>query len=205
MAGGAVSRVLSPTEWAPIIYLGPASPRASSGRFGNASRAGFVSQSDLAPGGVCPAAGVSTGTGALLPHRFTLTGRCARGRSARRSALCCTCRRLTRPAVSWHPALRSPDFPQRPGGHRDRTPRPASLHGSTPEESEGIAGQNEAPTGVPVGARCERPPRLWGCAQRYCSRKSVTTRSPLMISALTASRASTRAVGISASLYSSTA
>src|SRR5687767_8106303 len=47
----------------------------------------------LAPGGVCLAPDVTIGTGALLPHRFTLTaaakrrGLCA---SLRRSAFCCT-------------------------------------------------------------------------------------------------------------------
>jgi hypothetical protein len=33
---------------------------------------------------------------------------------------------LPRPAVSWHPALWSPDFPQALGSARDRAPHPTS-------------------------------------------------------------------------------
>ena len=45
----------------------------------------------LAPGGVCQASPVTRGTGALLPHRFTLTGPISCGRNGlRRSTLCCT-------------------------------------------------------------------------------------------------------------------
>ena len=51
----------------------------------------------LAPGGVCQSAEVALGDGALLPHRFTLACDRARGPTHRRSALCCTFRRLAAP------------------------------------------------------------------------------------------------------------
>lgn len=62
----------------------------------------------LAADGVCLAAPVTRGTGALLPHRFTLTAR-----SGAR-AVCFLLHYsvgLPRPAVSWHHALCCPDFP----------------------------------------------------------------------------------------------
>ena len=65
---------------------------------------------DLAPDGVYPATTVTCGTGALLPHRFTLT--CAPGGAIGgllSVALACVSPRL---AVSQHHALRSPDLPQ---------------------------------------------------------------------------------------------
>ena len=71
---------------------------------------------DLAPDGVCRAAPVARGAGALLPHRFTLTCARPRHRSASRAigglfsvALSCGSPRL---AASQHPALWSPDLPQ---------------------------------------------------------------------------------------------
>src|SRR5690606_12124609 len=109
-----------------------------------ASRAGSLSLSDLAPGGVYLAAPVTRDTGALLPHPFTLTPAPC-GRPAR-SALCCTCRRLTRPAVSWHPALRSPDFPRSLAG-----PRPDHPH----REVRGYHGG----AGVPSLRRTRARPR----------------------------------------------
>ncbi len=48
---------------------------------------------DLAPGGVCRAARVTPGAGALLPHRFTLA--CDGGAVHRRSVLCGTFLRVT--------------------------------------------------------------------------------------------------------------
>ena len=91
---------------------------------------------DLAPGGVCRAARVTPGAGALLPHRFTLTCGGRPGHPARTPigglfsvALSCGSPRL---AVSQHPALRSPDFPRpgrRPRGHRlAAVTRPAHHH-----------------------------------------------------------------------------
>ena len=65
---------------------------------------------DLAPDGVYPATTVTCSTGALLPHRFTLT--CAPGGAIGgllSVALACVSPRL---AVSQHRALRSPDLPQ---------------------------------------------------------------------------------------------
>src|SRR3954469_14360852 len=77
------------------------------GDIGRASRPTF----GLAPSGVCRAARVTPGAGALLPHRFTLT--CARPEERAIGglfsvALSCGSPRL---AVSQHPALRSPDLP----------------------------------------------------------------------------------------------
>ena len=70
----------------------------------------------LAPGGVYRAPDVATGTGALLPHRFTLTR--IHGVAARRSTpapggLFSVALSLGSPPldVIQHPALRSPDFP----------------------------------------------------------------------------------------------
>ena len=73
---------------------------------------------DLAPGGVCRAAGVTPGAGALLPHRFTLT--CAPHGAIGgllSVALSCGSPRL---GVTQHRALWSPDVPRI--GHAD--PRP---------------------------------------------------------------------------------
>jgi hypothetical protein len=63
----------------------------------------------LAPGGVCLASDVATGTGELLPHRFTLTPPVRGGLLS--VALSCSSPRL---GVTQHPALRSPDFPPVP-------------------------------------------------------------------------------------------
>src|SRR5439155_25214864 len=77
----------------------------------------------LAPGGVCLAPPVARGTGALLPHRFTLT---LHGgiRRRERSAFCCTCRprlapgprnylvpRPLEPGLSYRPACGAIDRP----------------------------------------------------------------------------------------------
>ncbi len=70
----------------------------------------------LAPDGVYQASDVTIGTGALLPHRFTLTGNLRR--AARRSprnpgGLFSVALSLGSPPldVIQHPALWSPDFP----------------------------------------------------------------------------------------------
>jgi len=76
------------------------------GRPGSVHGRTALSLRDLAPGGVCRATPVARGAGALLPHRFTLTGR------NRRSVLCGTFLRVTSTGASQHPVLRSPDFPQ---------------------------------------------------------------------------------------------
>jgi hypothetical protein len=70
----------------------------------------------LAPGGVYQAPSVTTGTGALLPHRFTLTeekheAACRSSRS--HGGLFSVALSLGSPPldVIQHPALWSPDFP----------------------------------------------------------------------------------------------
>ncbi len=77
----------------------------------------------LAPGGVCLASDVTTGTGELLPHRFTLTPPVRGGLLS--VALSCSSPRL---GVTQHPALRSPDFPPVPlqGGPAIICPAPNS-------------------------------------------------------------------------------
>jgi hypothetical protein len=77
---------------------------------------GIASLFGLAPGGVYRAPDVTTGTGALLPHRFTLTSiRCvAASRSTQASGgLFSVALSLGSPPldVIQHPALWSPDFP----------------------------------------------------------------------------------------------
>jgi len=62
----------------------------------------------LAPGGVYPAADCYQRRGALLPHLFTLTAR-LRGVGGLISVALSVGSRP--PGVTWHPALRSPDFP----------------------------------------------------------------------------------------------
>jgi hypothetical protein len=74
----------------------------------------------LAPGGVCLATPVARGTGALLPHRFTLT--CALGAIGGLFSVALSCG-SPRLAVNQRPALRSPDLPR--SGHRPGAgPRP---------------------------------------------------------------------------------
>jgi hypothetical protein len=130
-SGKVVSRVLSPSDWVTVISLGCASPRTSSGHLRashpprRATCGPHSAHSGLAPTGVYRADTLSSAAGGLLPHRFTLTGK------LRRFLFCCTFRRLhqyprgleplvRRPAVSWQPALRSPDFPH--AFARDRVP-----------------------------------------------------------------------------------
>jgi hypothetical protein len=88
-------------------------PESSDGQPSNALLFG------LAPGGVCLAPGVTTGTGELLPHRFTLTSPKRGGLLS--VALSCASPRL---GVTQHPALWSPDFPPVPpwGGTSDHLP-----------------------------------------------------------------------------------
>jgi hypothetical protein len=111
-----------------IIPLGHTLPCASSDRtrrhwasnpYPHSSAVGQMENAPLfglAPGGVYQAPDVTTGTGALLPHRFTLTR--SRGIAARRSTqapggLFSVALSLGSPPldVIQHPALRSPDFP----------------------------------------------------------------------------------------------
>lgn len=64
----------------------------------------------FAPDGVYLAPDVTTGTGELLPHRFTLTPAPATPAPGR-FAFCGTVLPLPRLGVTQHPALWSPDFP----------------------------------------------------------------------------------------------
>ena len=111
-----------------IIPLGHTLPHASSDRtrrhwasnpYPHSSAVGQMKNAPLfglAPGGVYRAPDVTTGTGALLPHRFTLTrSHCI---AARRSiqapgGLFSVALSLGSPPldVIQHPALWSPDFP----------------------------------------------------------------------------------------------
>ncbi len=69
---------------------------------------------DLAPGGVYRAAPVTRGAGALLPHRFTLTGAPPSERLGAGGLFSVALSRGSpRVAVNNRPALRSPDFPRR--------------------------------------------------------------------------------------------
>ena len=101
-AGFCASRRLAARSRATAIHLRPPLPMASSGlpagSGGPPSNACAAAQrtgrpSDLAPGGVYRAAPVTRGAGALLPHRFTLTG--ADSRRRRRSVFCGTVPRVT--------------------------------------------------------------------------------------------------------------
>jgi hypothetical protein len=157
-AGGPISRVLSASVASRrrprlIISLGRASPRASSGQPGDGSGPG----KPFLPIGPCTGWGLPSCpcchehwcalTAPFHPYPRRSASRSAGVRRAERdvfggaedprgrSALCCTCRRLTRPAVSWHPALRCPDFPQewaaKPPTPAIRWPtlRPPGYHG----------------------------------------------------------------------------
>jgi hypothetical protein len=74
-----------------IIHLGYRLPDTSSDRPGGSCGPHSVtSLFGLAPGGVYLASPVTRRTGALLPHRFTLTPL-----QAGRFAFCCTCLRVT--------------------------------------------------------------------------------------------------------------
>ena len=91
----AISRVLSRI----IIHLDAVSPRRSSNLPGDSADHTIVPLFGLAPGGVYLAVECCHRRGALLPHPFTLTVECRNEfrHSLRRSALCCTSRRLAPP------------------------------------------------------------------------------------------------------------
>jgi hypothetical protein len=109
-----VSRILSRTT----IHLGAPSPMRSCGLPGTWIDGPSTSLLGLAPGGVCRAVAVACDAGELLPHRFTLA--CALS-GHRRSALCCTFRRVTPPGCYPAPCpvesgLSSVSRPRSPGG-----------------------------------------------------------------------------------------
>src|SRR6056297_4081447 len=91
-----------------------------------AGRASPLSLSDLAPGGVYLATPVSRGTGALLPHRFTLTA--SRGRGGLLSVARAVALRAQRLAGTLPYGARTFLGGVRP---RDRMVRPAKVNRST--------------------------------------------------------------------------
>ncbi len=172
-----VSRVLSGT----VIHLGRASPRASSDLPGDSAGRAIVPLFGLAPDGVCTAAACCHRRGALLPHHFTLTRVAAGGIFS--VALSVGSRR---PGVTWHPALRSPDFPPRPQAQR--------LSGRLPTRS--IAGAALIASCVQdslrrvIAAECPDPARTGG----FCRCRSVSRRARRPASAAVP-RAESRACG----------
>ncbi len=106
--GRAVSRILFPVNRAAIIHLGRRLPAASSdlpGSIGRAALKRFPIRS--CSGWVYLASRVTTRTGELLPHPFTLTSGIPGG-GLLSVALALG---LPPPGVTRHPALRSSDFP----------------------------------------------------------------------------------------------
>src|SRR5687768_14790540 len=65
----------------------------------------------LAPGGVCRAAECCHRRGALLPHHFNLAVRSLPNVLGGMFSVALSVG-SRRPGVTWHPALRSPDFPR---------------------------------------------------------------------------------------------
>ena len=116
--GSVISRVLSRT----VIHLGHVSPRGSSSLPGSDAGHAMTPLFGLAAGGVCLAATCCHARGALLPHRFTITGD-----GLRRLLGCLLSVALSvgsrLPGITWHPALCSPDFPPWARRHHsDRLP-----------------------------------------------------------------------------------
>jgi len=117
-----ISRVLFRPKSVAIIHLGTSSPTPSSNLPEGATGRSIAFLFGLAPSGVYLAAECCHLRGALLPHHFTLT--ClllAKPAGGLFSVALSVGSRL--PGVTWHSALRSPDFP--PG-------RPYSLAGRLP-------------------------------------------------------------------------
>ena len=100
-----VSRVLSPPPRRRVtpIHLGPELLQGSSDLPGESASSVIFPLFGLAPGGVYLADPVTRTSGELLPHRFTLTD--AGSLRRRRSALCCTCRRIAPPGSYPAPLL----------------------------------------------------------------------------------------------------
>ena len=103
MESRSVSRVLSRT----VIPLRRTSLHAFSNLPGSSAGHANGTLFGLAPSGVYLATDCCQPCGALLPHLFTLTGTCVLRRLF--SAALSIGSRL--PGVTWHFALRSPDFP----------------------------------------------------------------------------------------------
>ena len=98
-----------PLRGSAIIPLGLPSPTGSSNLPGSSAGHASASLFGLAPDGVYRAVRRYRGRGELLPRRFTLT--CAPCDAIGGLFSVALSVALRRPAVSWHPALRSPDFP----------------------------------------------------------------------------------------------
>jgi hypothetical protein len=146
-AGFCRRRRRSEERFAPeaAIPLGRRLPAGSSGLPGGVCGRAVLPLSGLAPGGVCRAARITPGAGALLPHRFTLAcaGPPAIG-GLLSVALSCGSPRL---GVTQHPALWSPDVP-RTGPPLSRWPardRPAGSPPPTLSRQTGPVAQASAP------------------------------------------------------------
>ena len=120
-----ISRVLSKT----VIHLGCASPHTSSSQPGNTMRATRSAICRSSPIWPCFEWGLPCHPryrkrGALLPHHFTLTGAEERHLGGVFSVALSVGSRP--PGVTWHSALRSPDFPPRrlPQRLPGRLPKP---------------------------------------------------------------------------------
>lgn len=119
-----VSRVLSWTA----IPLGAASPRRSSNLPGPDAGRAMRSLFGLAPGGVCRAGPLPDSRCALTaPFHPCLIRRSRRSPGHRRYLSVALSVGSRRPGVTWHRALRSPDFPRHrpPEGSGDATVWPA--------------------------------------------------------------------------------
>jgi hypothetical protein len=173
-AGFCRRRLRSEERLAPeaAIPLGRRLPAGSSGLPGGVCGRAVLPLSGLAPGGVCRAARVAPGAGALLPHRFTLAcaGHPAIG-GLLSVALSCGSPRL---GVTQHPALRSPDVP-RTGPPLSRWPARGRPAGSPPPP---IVAPNGArsPGLRPLRLRCAPPARGAPRASRPASRAPPRTR-----------------------------
>jgi hypothetical protein len=162
-AGFCASQRLAASPRATAIHLGPPLPVAScglpAGSGGPPSNACAADRRtgrplDLAPGGVYRAAPVTRGAGALLPHRFTLTG--PDSRRHRRSVFCGTVPRVT------------------PGG-RYPPPRPVEPGRSS---ATPVAGHRRGrPAGSSaVPARVAANPSRLGVDPRVLARRSARNR-----------------------------
>jgi len=181
-AGFCASRRLAARSRATAIHLRPPLPMASSGlpagSGGPPSNACAAAQrtgrpSDLAPGGVYRAAPVTRGAGALLPHRFTLTG--ADSRRRRRSVFCGTVPRVT-PGGRYPPPC-----PVEPGrssaapvaGHRRDRPAGSSAVSASVRRGSRRGSRRRSRAPFVAGA----PSRSW-CAQCSVVRRVADTSRP---------------------------
>lgn len=119
----------------------------------------------LAPGGVCQAAPVTGGAGALLPHRFTLTAPAQGGVGGLFSvALSVGSPRL---GVTQHRALRSSDFPQA-APSRPRPPGQLGYPGNHNMALGGCQGRLKPEVPAQPGHNALRPDCPVGWGQGCC-------------------------------------